>query len=94
VEAEDLPFSAYVAYIRHILSPKVMIVQELKLQLINRILHLDQPELLLAVWKQLEASAAPSRPGPVRKAGFGKDLIGRIAPDFDQTPPGFEEYMP
>lgn len=70
-----------------------MLVHELKLQLISRILRLDQPEQLLAVWKQLEAGTAPPSQGPLRKAGFGKDLIGRIAPDFDQTPPGFEEYM-
>ncbi len=71
-----------------------MLVQELKLQLINRILHLDQPDLLMAMWKQLEATSAPEKQGPVRQAGFGKDLIGWIAPDFDQTPPGFEDYMP
>ncbi len=71
-----------------------MRVDELKLGLINRILHLDQPELLLAVWKQLEASVPPASKKPVRQAGFGKDLIGRIAPDFDQTPPGFERSMP
>lgn len=70
-----------------------MRVHELKLQLISRILRLDQPELLLALWKQLEASVPPASKKNVRKAGFGKDLIGRIAPDFDQTPPGFEEYI-
>ncbi len=75
-------------------SPEAMLVQELKLQLINRILHLDQAELLMEVWKQLEASSSTTSEGPLRKAGFGKDLIGRIAPDFDQVPPGFEEYMP
>ena len=28
-----------------------------------------------------------------RQAGWGKDFFAYIAPDFDETPPGFEEYM-
>lgn len=28
-----------------------------------------------------------------RKAGFAKGMTLYIAPDFDDTPPGFEEYM-
>ena len=32
------------------------------------------------------------RPQPCK--GSGKDLIAYIAPDFDDTPDGFEEYMP
>jgi hypothetical protein len=34
-------------------------------------------------------------PVPVRaKRGSMKDMIVSIAPDFDETPEGFEEYMP
>jgi prevent-host-death family protein len=32
------------------------------------------------------------RPQPRR--GSGRDFIARIAPDFGETPKGFEEYMP
>lgn len=32
------------------------------------------------------------RPRPRR--GSGKSFISHIAPDFDATPEGFEEYMP
>ena len=34
----------------------------------------------------------PQRAEPRR--GSGKGLIRRIAEDFDETPEGFEEYMP
>lgn len=30
----------------------------------------------------------------VRQAGWGKDIFLYVAPDFDATPEGFEEYMP
>lgn len=29
-----------------------------------------------------------------RQFGFAKGMISYVAPDFDETPPGFEEYMP
>jgi prevent-host-death family protein len=32
------------------------------------------------------------RPRP--RFGSGKDFIAYMAPDFDETPEGFEEYMP
>ena len=31
---------------------------------------------------------------PKARFGSGKDFIAYIAPDFDETPEGFEEYMP
>ncbi|MFN4256288.1 MAG: hypothetical protein ACK4Q5_14910 [Saprospiraceae bacterium] len=30
----------------------------------------------------------------LRKAGWGRAIFRYVAPDFDETPPGFEEYMP
>ncbi|MEK7255166.1 MAG: UPF0175 family protein [Bacteroidota bacterium] len=29
-----------------------------------------------------------------RKPGWGKDIFKYVAPDFDETPEGFEDYMP
>jgi hypothetical protein len=29
-----------------------------------------------------------------RKYGFAKDFVTYIAPDFDETPAGFEDYKP
>ena len=31
---------------------------------------------------------------PLPRRGSGKDFIVYVAPDFDETPEGFEEYMP
>jgi prevent-host-death family protein len=31
---------------------------------------------------------------PLPRRGSGKDFIAYVAPDFDATPEGFEEYMP
>ena len=31
---------------------------------------------------------------PLPQRGSGKDFIVYMAPDFDDTPEGFEEYMP
>ena len=37
-------------------------------------------------------TAAPAT--PLRKPGWGKEIFLYVAPDFDATPEGFEEYMP
>jgi hypothetical protein len=34
----------------------------------------------------------PTNPTP-RQAGWGKGLFAYVAPDFDDTPTGFEDYM-
>jgi hypothetical protein len=34
----------------------------------------------------------PTNPTP-RQAGWGKGLFAYVAPDFDETPTGFEDYM-
>ena len=39
--------------------------------------------------QQLIPSTQPLSP---RQAGWGKDFFAYVAPDFDETPPGFEEY--
>lgn len=38
-------------------------------------------------------TSLPSLPGRARR-GSMKDMIIAIAPDFDATPEGFEDYMP
>ena len=63
-----------------------------KLELIQLILTLKEPQLL----ETINALLKKSEPPPVRKKrqfGFAKGLTIYIAPDFDDTPPGFEEYM-
>jgi hypothetical protein len=30
---------------------------------------------------------------PVRQAGWAKNMILYVAPDFDETPEGFEDYI-
>lgn len=43
---------------------------------------------------QKQAEPAPAEQElPYRTFGFAKDYITWVAPDFDETPPGFEEYM-
>ena len=39
-------------------------------------------------------SQPKKQPPKPRQAGWGKELFAYVAPDFDDTPPGFEEYLP
>ncbi|MEL6627397.1 MAG: hypothetical protein AAFQ83_26420 [Bacteroidota bacterium] len=71
----------------------MMQTQQLKLELIEWILHTNQKELLQKL-AQLKAEDFQQKQQSTRKAGWGKHLVGHIAPDFDETPEGFEEYMP
>ncbi len=41
----------------------------------------------------LEEDAAPTEPVPGPKAGTGKGEILWMAPDFDETPEDFKDYM-
>lgn len=65
-----------------------------KLELIQMILTLQDEELLAKINALLSKYAASKAQKPVRKFGFAKGLITYVAPDFDETPPGFEDYMP
>ena len=40
--------------------------------------------------KALQPKKQPLKP---RQAGWGKELFSYVAPDFDETPPGFEDYQ-
>lgn len=71
-----------------------------KLELIQLILSLQDGQLLAKIEQLLkkEAAAAPaSTKKPAEKKrqyGFAKGMTLYVAEDFDETPPGFEEYMP
>lgn len=57
---------------------------------------LDKIEQLLKTnGAKTNGAAMPEIEPPLkkRKAGFAKGMTLYIAPDFDDTPPGFEEYM-
>lgn len=71
-----------------------MTIEAQKLELINRIALL-QDTLLLARVKQIldKAEMLATSPKP-RQAGWGKGIFGNIADDFDETPYGFEDYIP
>lgn len=77
-----------------------MTIEAYKLALIHRILTLqDANQLkLMEQWLQNAAQSAPKtkingKSNP-RQFGCGKGIFTYVAPDFDDTPPGFEEYMP
>ena len=51
----------------------------------------------LGLEKKIEVKTTTSMPiepsFKPRQAGWGKGLFTYVAPDFDETPPGFEEYQ-
>lgn len=79
-----------------------MTTEAQKLTLIQMILALQDYQLLDKIEQLIKANTGKpngsSKPvnEPLlkkRKAGFAKGMTLYIAPDFDETPPGFEEYM-
>lgn len=79
-----------------------MTAEAQKLTLIQLILSLQDYQLLDKIEQLLKSngirtnsSSMPPIETPLnkRKAGFAKGITLYIAPDFDDTPPGFEEYM-
>lgn len=79
-----------------------MTTEAQKLSLIQQILALQDYQILEKIEHLLKSNRAqtnisvksenaPSK--KKRKAGFAKSIIVYVAPDFDETPPGFEEYM-
>ncbi len=75
-----------------------------KLELIQLILSLQDGQLLAKIEQLLKKEAAvaegstkkptTSKEGNKRQYGFAKGMTLFVAEDFDETPPGFEEYMP
>ena len=75
-----------------------MTIEAQKLELINFILNLNDPRLFSSLWQfmqqktDVELPPNPSSATP-RQFGFGKGTFSYVAPDFDETPAGFEDYM-
>lgn len=75
-----------------------MTIETQKLELINFILNLNDPRWFSSLWQFVQQKTAvekssDSSPSSPRQFGFGKGTFSYVAPDFDETPPGFEEYM-
>lgn len=73
-----------------------------KLELIRLILSLKDAKLLSKIEHILKkqphqtkdsANLSPEEGESPRPFGFAKGIITFVAPDFDETPPDFEEYM-
>ncbi|MBC7773954.1 MAG: hypothetical protein H7246_00845 [Phycisphaerae bacterium] len=79
-----------------------MTAEAQKLTLIQMILSLQDYQVLGKIEQLLKTNGTKTNgstmleaevPLKKRKAGFAKGMTLYIAPDFDDTPPGFEEYM-
>jgi hypothetical protein len=70
-----------------------MSIQVLKLELIQWILLLKDIQLLNEIQKLKEKSPEKSAVVTTRQFGCGQGIFTYVADDFDETPPGFEEYM-
>ena len=64
-----------------------MTTKEKKMDIIEKIIHLENEELINMVNEMLKDQQR--QPSP-RKPGWGKGMINRISEDFDDfVPPGF-----
>jgi hypothetical protein len=70
-----------------------MRIQILKLELIQWILLLKDIQVLNEIKKLKEKSPEQTTVIKPRQFGCGKEIFTYVADDFDETPPGFEEYM-
>ncbi|MEG4345066.1 hypothetical protein QUB70_17470 [Microcoleus sp. A003_D6] len=70
-----------------------MSIQVLKLELIQWILLLKDIQLLDEIQKLREKSSEKTAVLKPRQFGCGQGIFTYVADDFDETPPGFEEYM-
>ncbi len=79
-----------------------MTAEAQKLTLIQLILSLQDYQVLDKIEQLLKSNGVKTNGSEIpegeptlkkRKAGFAKGMVLYIAPDFDETPPGFEEYM-
>ena len=69
-----------------------MSAESIKLELMVWIGNLTDTGLLKKLYLLKEKTTTHAK--PIRKPGWGKDIFLFVAPDFDATPEGFEEYMP
>ncbi len=69
-----------------------MSIQVLKLELMQGILLLKNIQLLNEIQKLKEKSPEKTAVLKPRQFGCGQGIFTYVADDFDETPPGFEEY--
>lgn len=70
-------------------------IQEAQADLLGLIRRLlPGEELVLTADDKPVAKVVPTPTRPPRKLGTLKGTVLYMAPDFDDTPAGFEEYMP
>lgn len=65
----------------------------IKLELIQWILSLKDAEALNEIQKMKENYSENALAVQPRQFGCGKGIFTYVAEDFDETPPGFEDYM-
>ncbi|MCC3404414.1 MAG: hypothetical protein JGK17_02145 [Microcoleus sp. PH2017_10_PVI_O_A] len=70
-----------------------MSIQILKFELIQWILLLNNVQVLNEIQELKEKSPQPTAVTNSRQFGCGKGIFSDVADDFDETPPGFEEYI-
>ena len=70
-----------------------MNTESLKLELIQWILSLKDSEALNKIQKFKENYSENAPAVQPRQVGCGKGIFTYVADDFDETPPGFEDYM-
>jgi hypothetical protein len=75
-----------------------MTLEAQKLELIQLILQSNDIRLFDSLWQivtqKSETKLKPNAPVLTpRQFGFGKGTFTYVAPDFNETPSGFEEYM-
>jgi len=69
-----------------------MSTEIIKLELMNWIGDLSDKKLLDQLYRFKKQAESPLP--HTRQPGWGKDFFIYVAPDFDDTPEGFEEYTP
>ena len=70
-----------------------MNTESLKLELIQWILSLKDSEALNEIQKMKENFSENANAVKPRQFGCGKVIFTYLTNDFDETPPGFEDYM-
>ncbi|MFB2918311.1 MULTISPECIES: hypothetical protein [Aerosakkonema] len=70
-----------------------MNTEYLKLELIQWILSLKDAEALNKIQKFKENHSENALAVQPRQFGCGQGIFTYVAEDFDETPPGFEDYM-
>jgi hypothetical protein len=76
----------------YLFNIEAMSIQVLKLELMQWILLLKDIQLLNKIQKLKEKSPEKTAVLKPRQFGCGQGIFTYIADDFDETPPGFEEY--